>query len=203
MRRIEDDVVDFVPGIKDAREDFLFVEPQIDSEIVAVAGDDFRGDDLRAVVLRVMIIVLDESESLRERGARDEDDSNPMMNQAARYGDRFAIVESGQLLDYNLAGTELSKSGDTLGSGKGVYPKERSGVSFRETEGGIDSGFGESDIAVEGGGRLLLEVSGRCRPDRSESEQEKEHGETQGAIVVRGRQLSAKCGGWMGQDHRK
>lgn len=41
MRRIEDDVVNFVLRVEDAGENFLFIEAQVDMEIVVVARENF------------------------------------------------------------------------------------------------------------------------------------------------------------------
>src|SRR5690348_3835052 len=121
--------MDFMPCVEDAGKNFLFVETQIDAEIIAVARQDFRGDDLRAVILRVMVVILDESESLRERRARDENGADPVMDHPAGHRDWFAIIESGQFFNYDFARAERGEVRGMPRRRQCVDPEKRSRVA--------------------------------------------------------------------------
>lgn len=82
----------------------------------------------------MMIVVLDQGESLGERHARNEDRPDPMMNHPAGNGNGLTVVESVQARDDDLPGAELRHVGVALRLGEAIHPEEWLRISGRVIE---------------------------------------------------------------------
>jgi hypothetical protein len=57
MGCVHEGVIDFMLGVEDRGDDFLFVQTQLNQEIVSVVPQDFRAHHVRTKVVLVVVVV--------------------------------------------------------------------------------------------------------------------------------------------------
>ena len=114
VRAIDDVVVNFLVRIDDRGNDFGILETEENEIIAAFMAQNFREHDVRLEIIDFVDVVLHERNRLRERGARYENRSDPVVNDSAGHFNGFAIVERSEPLDYDLSTHQLFLNRRTL-----------------------------------------------------------------------------------------
>src|SRR6476660_4154138 len=92
-----------VLGLEHYGNDFLSSQTQIHFEVISVAAKQLRSLYVGRIVLIVIIVVLKKSDGPRQRCARNENRTNPVMDETFRDGNCATPIESFEALSYNLA----------------------------------------------------------------------------------------------------
>src|SRR5579863_2211096 len=78
-------IVHFVLGVQNNSYKFRFAQAKGELKVIARVLDQFGAKYMRAVDSRMAIVILQDCQGLFKRGARNENDAHPVMDEAARH----------------------------------------------------------------------------------------------------------------------
>lgn len=159
---VDGGVMNSVLSVENYGDDVDLPQAEINVEIIAGFGKQFRFDDFGVVVAGVAVVVLEGDEGLAKGDSRDEDDADPFVNEAAGNGSAGGHAALVVALDENLAVREIGVGLILLRGREGVDIEE---VLFRGEVASV-AGFFGAYVAVEGLRRFGSELRGDGWPGR-------------------------------------